>query len=104
MQSLTIINSAADLHQLFNASEGLIVDIRNIEDYTKGHLPNALHMDLMSNKFVSYFSDLNKDENLLLYCTDGSRSKVALRILTEMGFQHLYNLKKGIEEWDGILS
>ncbi|HAV25099.1 MAG TPA: hypothetical protein DCX01_02880, partial [Bacteroidetes bacterium] len=43
---------------------------------------------------------LEKDINILLYCSDGSRSKVAVRILTEIGFHHLFNITNGIQQWD----
>ena len=80
------------------------MDIRSHTDYNVGHLPSAVNIDLMSQQFVEYFSNLKKDTDLFLYCTDGSRSKVAVRILTEMGFHQLYNLANGIREWDDILS
>lgn len=103
MHRIVSIASVEEFLKLSSKREGLIVDIRNLEDYDTRHLPNAVHINLMSQRFVEYFSELKRDTNLFLYCTDGSRSKVAVRILTEMGFHQLYNLTKGINEWDGAL-
>jgi len=95
------IPSVEEFLKLSEAKDGVVVDIRNAEDYEAKHLPDADHINLMSQRFVEYFSDLKRDTDLFLYCTDGSRSKVAVRILTEMGFHQLYNLQNGINGWDG---
>ena len=42
---------------------------------------------------------VNKDETIIVYCSSGSRSKKAQEILQDMGYKHVYNLKKGL---DGI--
>jgi len=98
MQRTTPIDTVEEFTLLCGKAQGLITDIRDAEDYDNRHLPNAENIDLMSQHFVEYFSELNRDTDVFLYCTDGSRSKVAIRILKEMGFQHLYHLKNGINE------
>ena len=100
MHSIILIGSIAELRLLFDKTNGLILDLRGNEDFEKGHLANAVHLDLMSQQFISSFTDLEKDINMLLYCSDGSRSKVAVRILNELGFHHLFNITNGIQQWD----
>ncbi len=104
MQRIVSIPSVEEFLKLSETKNGVMIDIRNAEDYETNHLPRAEHINLMSQRFVEYFSDLKRDTDLFLYCTDGSRSKVAVRILTEMGFLQLYNLQNGINGWDGTLS
>ena len=50
--------------------------------------------------FMEFFYDVKKDMPILLYCDDGSRSKIAGRILSEMGYENLFYLKKGINQWE----
>jgi rhodanese-related sulfurtransferase len=104
VQNIVNIKNSEDLQHVFDLYDGLIIDIRTIKDYEKGHIENARNVDLMSPNFVDFFTDLDKKTSLLLYCSDGSRSKVAVRILKEMGFDKLYNLTQGIIKWDGSLT
>lgn len=100
MHSITQIGSITEFESLFDKTNGIILDLRGKEDFESGHLSNAVHLDLMSQQFLDFFTDLEKDTNVLAYCSDGSRSKVAVRILTEMGFYHLFNITNGIQQWD----
>ena len=100
MQGITHIESIGEFRSLFDEKNGLILDLRSQVDFDSGHLSGARHLDLMSQDFIDFFTDLHKDSEILLYCSDGSRSKVAVRILTEMGFHRLYNITNGIYQWD----
>lgn len=94
------IRSYEELDQQFNAEEGLILDIRSKKNDGVRGLENAISLDLMSQNFMEFFADVKKETPLLLYCDDGSRSRVAIRILAEMGYQNLYHLKQGINRWE----
>lgn len=102
MQSNIHIESLIEYEKLYKQSDGLSIDLRNQKEYKKGHLKGSIHLDLMSKHFVEYFTDLSKTKTLFLYCMDGSRSKVALRILNEMGFTDVHHLKNGIEMFDDL--
>lgn len=95
------INSDSELNELFNFKEGLIVDLRGRKSFDYFHLKNAKNMDLMSEHFMEFFTDISKDKEILLYCDDGSRSRIAVRVLGEMGYNNLFSLQKGINAWDG---
>jgi rhodanese-related sulfurtransferase len=94
------ISTEDDLVKNFNQETGLIVDIRSIKDTSVEGLENAVAVDLMSQYFMEFFYDVKKDMPILLYCDDGSRSKIAGRILSEMGYENLFYLKKGINQWE----
>lgn len=94
------ILSYEELEQKFNPAQGLIIDIRSIKDNSVEGLKNAISLDLMSQNFMEFFTDIKKDVAILLYCDDGSRSRVAIRILSEMGYKNLFHLKQGINRWE----
>jgi rhodanese-related sulfurtransferase len=100
MSKVRDIASAHELEENFNTKNGLIIDIRSLKKNSVPGLENAIALDLMSQHFVEYFSDITKDTPILLCCDDGSRSRVAIRILTEMGYKNLYHLKNGINRWE----
>lgn len=97
------INSMSELNELFDFSSGLIIDLRNYKSFGAGHLDNAVNVDLMSQHFMEFFTDIKKNRDILLYCDDGSRTRIAVRVLTEMGYSKLFSLHNGINSWDEIM-
>ena len=41
----------------------------------------------------------DKEQTLIFYCKSGGRSKLALEVFLDAGFQHVYHLDGGILEW-----
>lgn len=76
-----------------------IVDVREIEEYNGGHIPNALNVPLTSISKGEYAS-LEQDQNYIIICQSGNRSQTASEQLTKAGFQVL-NVKQGMSSWTG---
>lgn len=82
-------------------SEGqhpVILDTRSPEEYKVSHLPNA--------KFIDYddfdgdmVKGLDKNKEVIVYCTVGYRSERIGEKLQKMGFTNVRNLYGGIFEW-----
>ena len=49
----------------------------------------------------SLLDNLDKDIPVVIMCNSGNRSVDASNIFADEGFVEVYNLKKGIEGWDG---
>lgn len=74
-----------------------LIDVRTAQEYDSGHIKNAVHIDFyQSDKFVAFFKTLDKSKPIYLYCRSGSRSRNASKILEDLGFQEIYDLKGGI--------
>lgn len=99
--SISVLENHSQFLEYNRDGSALIVDIRNKEDFALGHIENAIHSDIMSQNFVRFFFDADKTTPVILYCTDGSRSKIATRILNEMGFESVSHLIHGLKNWDG---
>lgn len=57
-------------------------------------------INLENREQLKSFSDtLDRETPILVYCDVGSRGKQACKILIEMGFVEVYNLKGGIYKW-----
>ncbi len=70
----------------------LIVDVREPEEYARGHVQGAINIppsELVSGS--PQLADVPKDTEIILYCVSGSRSRVAIQILTGMGYTNLIN-------------
>ncbi|MDO4594947.1 MAG: rhodanese-like domain-containing protein [Tissierellia bacterium] len=77
----------------------LVIDVRDEEEYDKGHITHAINISVDDIK-----EDLNKiedykDKSVVLYCNTGNRSGEAAKILVENGFKDVYNAE-GVKEYD----
>ena len=48
----------------------------------------------------SHLSDLNQNDELLVYCRTGNRSTTAVGILKENGYVRIYHMDGGITAWN----
>ena len=88
--------------KLINQGEvTLILDVRDADEFAKGHLKNAIQIPVKELK--ENLSDIEKfkDELVLVYCRSGKKSAEAINILKENGFKNLVHMKDGISKWDG---
>ena len=76
----------------------VLLDIRKAEEYAVSHLPGARLMLPDSNPAV-VLADLDKDTELVVYCSVGIRSARMARKLEEAGFRNVENLEGSIFKW-----
>jgi rhodanese-related sulfurtransferase len=78
----------------------LLVDVRQPEEYRRGHIPGALLLPLPD--LVKSMDRLPADKQLIFYCHAGGRSMAAAAMVDEEQ-QHpaIYNLTGGMLAWDG---
>lgn len=91
--------SASEAVRLINDRDPIVVDVRSLADFKRGHLLNAFHAPLA--KFDDYVGQLAKDKSrpVLVYCALGSSSSTAADKLKKSGFAEVYPLKGGINAW-----
>jgi rhodanese-related sulfurtransferase len=80
-------------------SQIAIVDVREQEEFIKGHLPNAIFLPrgFLELRIESTIPD--RDQKIYLYCGGGNRSALAARSLQEMGYNKVASLKGGFTQW-----
>lgn len=94
--------SIEESKQLINDGEvTLILDVRNEDEFTEGHLKNSIQIPVDELKESLGDIEKFKDELVLVYCKSGNRSADAMDILKENGFTNLVHMKDGISKWDG---
>lgn len=88
--------------KLINQGEvTLILDVRDADEFAKGHLKNAIQIPVKELKENLNDIEKFKDELVLVYCRSGKKSAEAINILKENGFKNLVHMKDGISKWDG---
>lgn len=73
----------------------VILDVRSRKEFLEGHINNSINIPLDTLK--KEINKLKKEDKIVVCCQSGIRSKKAIKILENLGFKNLYNLKGGIE-------
>ncbi len=79
--------------------EFVILDVRTIEEYGAGHIPDSVNINYKSSKFRDQISELDKEKIYLTYCRSGGRSTKSAEIMKEVGFENIYMIDGGIVAW-----
>jgi rhodanese-related sulfurtransferase len=76
-----------------------VIDVRTQEEFASGHIPGAKSLPLQ--EIESRMDELDKEKAYLIVCRSGNRSAQASEMLVKEGFQHIYNMAGGMNEWKG---
>ena len=78
-----------------------LLDVRTIEEYQEGHIPNAKLIDILqAEKFIESIKSLDPNKNYYVYCRSGGRSSQACQLMNQAGIFTTYNLLGGFMEWE----
>lgn len=91
--------TAEEAKEIMDTEEGyIILDVRTLEEYNKGHIPGAIVIshDEIAERAEGMLPD--KDQLLLVYCRSGRRSKLAAEALVELGYTNIKEFG-GIIDW-----
>lgn len=86
---------------LINREDAIVVDVREVDEFAAGHLPEAKNLPL--GKLAERLDELEKfkAQPVILCCASGMRSNKACGELKKAGFGRLYNLAGGVDAWVG---
>lgn len=76
-----------------------LIDVRTKDEFVEGHIKNSVMIDFYRKDFKEVMNKLDKDKPIAVYCTIAGRSGVAARMLVQLGFKEIYDLKGGIIDW-----
>ena len=57
-------------------------------------------IDFSHPNFINSIAELDREKTYLVYCRSGNRSSKACEIMSEMGFEKIYNMIGGIQSWN----
>ena len=78
----------------------IVVDVRSLEEYNEGHIPNAISIPLETIENEAETKLKNKDDLILVYCRSGRRSREAALRLIKKGYTNVIDFG-GIQDWNG---
>jgi ferredoxin-thioredoxin reductase catalytic subunit/rhodanese-related sulfurtransferase len=79
-----------------------LVDVREWNEWVEGRIIGTDNL-IPTTSFYETVNQLNdqKDKPTIVYCFSGSRSRYCQRVMGDLGFTQVINLKRGIMAWHG---
>lgn len=92
--------SADEFERLIQDDRVQCVDVRTVAEYSKGHIPGSLNINVLDDEqFPAAVEELlDPSRPVAVYCKSGRRSRNAATILVKKGYK-VYNLDKGYDNW-----
>jgi rhodanese-related sulfurtransferase len=85
--------------QMRSQKDTVVLDVRTAQEYKQGHVPGSVNLDISDSRFRQKVAELDKSKNYLVHCARGVRSARATKIMSPMGFTHLFDYHGGFDEW-----
>jgi rhodanese-related sulfurtransferase len=92
--------SCAAVARMLDTGEPMeLVDVREHEEWTRGHLPRARHLckGIIERDVETAIPD--RDAPIVLYCGGGYRSALAADALQKMGYRNVLSMDGGWKRW-----
>lgn len=83
----------AEMDKLFTTGDGVLLDVRKINEFKSEHLEGSLSLPL--NMLEDKIATLSKKTHYIIYCAGGYRSMMAASILYKYGFTNLVDVLGG---------
>lgn len=75
----------------------LVLDVREIDEYTAGHIPGVIHIPM--NDVPARLQEIPTDKTVILTCRSGNRSAQVTSFLQGQGYTRVHNMQGGILAW-----
>ncbi len=83
--------------ELASAHPPFLLDVREPGEWEIAHLPNATLIP--RGELPDRLTEITSAREVVVYCRSGQRSSLATRLLLDLGFRNVRNLKGGILAW-----
>ncbi len=77
-----------------------LIDVRTLDEVKQGYIEGALNLDFYQDHFKDQLTDLDKSKKVYVYCQSGKRSNDAARMLEQLGYCGVVELKGGYSAWE----
>ena len=85
--------------RMMNNEEALVLDVRTEAEFSKGHIKNSRNIPLAALQTRLGELEKHKNQPVLAYCSSGTMSGKACRVLKKSGFSNVHNIGGGVHAW-----
>lgn len=97
---VTFLNPSDFEAKLRVSPNAVLLDLRDIESYEKGHIKKAIVVDFLRDDFKDFFlARYSKNTNIFLYAQSESSTLNVANYIKEIGFTQITALNGGFENW-----
>lgn len=98
MEKFTHISQEEAKHIMDSDDSVVILDVRNPEEFETGHIKGAINVPnpSITNREIPELPD--KEQQILVYCRSGQRSRIAAKKLAFLGYRNIKDFG-GIMDW-----
>jgi len=95
----------ADFKAAFDRKDlGLIVDVRNENEFADGYVPGAVNVprgliEFRIWKLVGFLDRTDMNAKMTLYCATGGRCALATKSLQDLGFTNVTSVDMKFDDW-----
>jgi len=79
-----------------------LVDVREKDEVRAGYIPGAVHVPRGFLEMQAEQKLPNKSEEIIVYCTGGTRSAFAAKTLSELGYENVTSANPGFVRWKDL--
>lgn len=99
--SFETINTVQELKTRLDQKnpDDILLDVRTPEEFSEGHIKNAVNIDLANPNFITEIQKLDKTKTYLVFCRTGNRALTASQEMFKIGLKTVYS-KQGIVDWE----
>ena len=91
--------SPTEVQHLINTAESppFLLDVRETWEFEKCQIPNSTLIPMRT--VPNNLDQLDKDQEIIVICHHGVRSRVEANFLEQQGFSQMINLSGGVNLW-----
>ena len=89
----------AQLTALLNREDGVVLDVRDANDFREGHIVDSLNIPHARVRERAAELERYRNRPLIVVCRMGQFSGSVAKTLKEQGFSRVYRLGGGVLEW-----
>lgn len=83
---------------MFDSTDVVFLDVREPYELEEdGKVEGSINIDFYQDDFEDKLMQLDRSKKYVVYCRSGRRSAKTCEIMSEMGFEKLYNIKEGYD-------
>ncbi len=76
-----------------------IIDVRGADEYAAGHLADAINIPRGKTEWVVPKKITDPGQKIYVYCKTGARGAHVVKMLKEVGYKDVTNVKGGFKTW-----
>jgi rhodanese-related sulfurtransferase len=92
--SVTELKSELNKHDDF-----YLIDVRTPREFEAGAIKGAVNYNISDGTLEKKLADMDRNKPVFVYCAVGGRSARAAQLLSDKGFQTVFDLKGGYNAW-----